>query len=88
MKLNMKKVAAGLAIGAAALLATGCSYNVKDSASKSEVSCFGTNSCKGHGSCATHLNACKGQNACKGKGVESADSRAKCEKAGGTVYEG
>ena len=62
-----------LAIGAAALILTGCATAkpMDKSASGEMVHCAGVNSCKGTSDCKTAENACKGQNACKGHGFLS-----------------
>jgi hypothetical protein len=59
-----------LAIGAAALILSGCAATkpMDKSASGEMVHCAGVNSCKGTSDCKTAENACKGQNACKGHG--------------------
>lgn len=62
-----------LAIGAAALILTGCATakpmdKMDKSASGEMVHCAGVNSCKGTSDCKTAENGCKGQNACKGHG--------------------
>lgn len=58
-----------LAVGAAALILSGCAgTGSKTAASGEMVHCAGVNSCKGTSDCKTAENACKGQNACKGHG--------------------
>jgi hypothetical protein len=58
-----------LAVGAAALILSGCAGTMNKSASSGEmVHCAGVNSCKGTSDCKTAENACKGQNSCKGHG--------------------
>ena len=61
-----------LAIGAAALILSGCAATgaktMDKSATGEMVHCAGVNSCKGTSDCKTAENACKGQNACKGHG--------------------
>ena len=59
-----------LAIGAAALILTGCATAkpMDKSAFGEMVHCAGVNSCKDTSDCKTAENACKGQNACKGHG--------------------
>ena len=61
-----------LAIGAAALILSGCAATgaktMDKSATGEMVHCAGVNSCKGTSACKTAENACKGQNACKGHG--------------------
>ena len=61
-----------LAIGAAALILSGCAATgaktMDKSATGEMVHCAGVNSCKGTSACKTAENACKGQNTCKGHG--------------------
>ncbi len=62
-----------LAMGAAALILSGCATGktmdkMDKSASGEMVHCAGVNACKGTSDCKTAENACKGQNACKGHG--------------------
>ena len=85
-KATSSKVSKGamLAIGAAALILSGCAATgaktMDKSASGEMVHCAGVNSCKGTSDCKTAENACKGQNACKGHGflgMTSADCPAK-----------
>jgi hypothetical protein len=71
MSIQTSKVRNGamIAIGAAALILSGCAGTMSKSASSSEmVHCAGVNSCKGQSDCKTAENACKGQNVCKGHG--------------------
>ncbi len=74
-----------LAVGAAALILSGCAATGAKSASSGEmVSCLGINSCKGTGACKTAENACKGQNACKGHGFLTVSSE-DCSSKHGTI---
>ncbi|MBX9676002.1 MAG: hypothetical protein CTY37_01745 [Methylotenera sp.] len=55
-----------LALGAAALILSGCAgAGTKTAANDSNVACVGVNSCKGTSDCKTAATSCKGQNACK-----------------------
>ena len=56
-----------LAIGAAALILSGCAgAGAKTAdASSASVACVGVNSCKGSSDCKTAGNECKGHNSCK-----------------------
>ena len=58
-----------LAIGAAALILSGCAATgaktMDKSATGEMVHCAGVNSCKGTSDCKSAGNACKGHNACK-----------------------
>jgi hypothetical protein len=86
-KATPSKVSKGamLAIGAAALVLSGCAGTMNKSASSGEmVHCAGVNSCKGTSDCKTAENACKGQNSCKGHGFLGLSS-ADCSAKGGTV---
>ena len=78
-----------LAMGAAALILSGCASakpmdKMDKSASGEMVHCAGVNSCKGTSDCKTAENACKGQNACKGHGFKGISAKA-CLDAGGTI---
>jgi hypothetical protein len=74
-----------LAVGAAALILSGCAGTMnKSAASSNTVSCLGINSCKGTGACKTAENACKGQNACKGHGFLTVSSE-DCSSKHGTI---
>ncbi len=77
-----------LAIGAAALILSGCAATgaktMDKSATGEMVHCAGVNSCKGTSECKTAENACKGQNACKGHGFLSMTS-ADCTAKHGTI---
>ncbi len=75
-----------LAMGAAALILSGCAATkpMDKSASGEMVHCAGVNSCKGTSDCKTAENACKGQNSCKGHGFLGLSS-ADCSAKGGTV---
>ena len=71
MSIESSKVRSGalIAIGAAALILSGCAGTMNKSAASGEmVHCAGVNSCKGTSDCKTAENACKGQNVCKGHG--------------------
>jgi hypothetical protein len=75
-----------LAVGAAALILSGCAGAMNKSASSGEmVHCAGVNSCKGTSDCKTAENACKGQNACKGHGFLGGLAVSDCVAKGGTV---
>ena len=67
---SMVRNGAMIALGAAALILSGCaSSGMNKSATSGEmVHCAGVNSCKGTSDCKTAENSCKGQNACKGHG--------------------
>ncbi|MGB7814762.1 MAG: hypothetical protein WBL28_00255 [Methylotenera sp.] len=76
-----------LAVGAAALILSGCASSGKTmdkSASGEMVHCAGVNSCKGTSDCKTAENACKGQNVCKGHGF-LALAAPDCSAKGGKV---
>lgn len=74
-----------IAIGAAALVLSGCAGTMSKSASSGEmVHCAGVNSCKGQSDCKTAENACKGQNVCKGHGFLGM-SAADCTAKHGTI---
>lgn len=74
-----------LAVGAAALILSGCAgAGTKSASSGDTVSCLGINSCKGTGACKTAENACKGQNACKGHGFLTVSSE-DCSSKHGTI---
>ncbi len=74
-----------LAVGAAALILSGCAGTINKSASSREmVHCADVNSCKGTSDCKTAENACKGQNACKGHGFLSL-STSDCSAKNGTI---
>jgi hypothetical protein len=74
-----------LAVGAAALILSGCAgTGAKTATSAETVSCLGINSCKGTGACKTAENACKGQNACKGHGILVVTSE-DCTSKHGTI---
>ena len=70
MSIQTSKVRNGalIALGAAALILSGCATTAKTASSGEMVHCLGVNSCKGTGSCKTAENSCKGQNSCKGHG--------------------
>ncbi|MEO8418977.1 MAG: hypothetical protein ABI475_09655 [Methylophilaceae bacterium] len=78
-----------IALGAAALILSGCATHgdKMSSSSASMVHCAGVNSCKGSSECKTAENACKGQNACKGHGFLSM-SADECKAKGGTFPNG
>jgi hypothetical protein len=74
-----------LAVGAAALILSGCASTGAKSASSAEVvHCLGINSCKGTSECKTADNACKGQNSCKGHGFLSVTTE-DCSSKHGTI---
>jgi hypothetical protein len=75
-----------LAMGAAALILSGCATAkpMDNSAAGEMVHCAGVNSCKGTSDCKTAENACKGQNVCKGHGFLSMTS-ADCTAKHGTI---
>ncbi|NOT65730.1 MAG: hypothetical protein HOP06_06865 [Methylotenera sp.] len=74
-----------LAIGAAALILSGCAGTMNKTAASGEmVHCAGVNSCKGTSDCKTAENACKGQNVCKGHGFLGM-SAADCSAKHGTI---
>jgi hypothetical protein len=56
-----------LALGAAALILSGCASSGAKTAdaSAANVACVGVNSCKGTSDCKTAGNECKGHNSCK-----------------------
>ncbi len=71
MSIQTSKVRNGamIAMGAAALILSGCAGTMSKNASSGEmVHCLGVNSCKGTSECKTAENSCKGQNSCKGHG--------------------
>ena len=74
-----------LAVGAAALILSGCAGTMNKSATAGDtVSCLGINSCKGTGACKTAENGCKGQNVCKGHGMLVVTSE-ECSTKHGTI---
>lgn len=80
-----------LAIGAAALIISGCASGgnkaaMEKSAEGGEmvVHCAGLNSCKGTSDCKTAENACKGHNACAGHGFLSM-TKSDCQAKGGKI---
>ena len=88
MSIESSKVGKGalLAVGAVALILSGCAGTMNKSASSGEmVHCAGVNSCKGTSDCKTAENACKGQNACKGHGFLGVLAASDCVDKGGTV---
>lgn len=54
-----------IALGAAALILSGCASSGTKTASTGTGVCVGVNSCKGTSDCKTAGNTCKGHNACK-----------------------
>ena len=73
-----------IAIGAAALILTGCGASENTASTAELVHCAGLNSCKGTSDCKTAENACKGQNVCKGHGF-LAMTEADCAAKGGEI---
>ncbi len=80
-----------LAIGAAALILSGCASSGNKAAMEKSaeggtmaVHCAGLNSCKGTSDCKTAENACKGQNACAGHGFLSM-AKSDCQAKGGKI---
>jgi hypothetical protein len=90
-----------LAIGAAALILSGCAAaGTKTADSGASVQCVGVNSCKGtsdckmagnackgHGSCKTAAHACKGQNSCK-QAASSCKGQNDCKSLGRSALTG
>jgi hypothetical protein len=67
MSVQTSKIRNGamIALGAAALILSGCASSGANTASSAKGVCVGVNSCKGTSDCKTAGNECKGHNSCK-----------------------
>jgi hypothetical protein len=83
MSIQTSKVRNGamIALGAAALILSGCATTGTNTASSAQGVCVGANSCKGTSECKTAGNDCKGHNACKTV-LNACKGQGSCKTAG------